>query len=290
MSLCFSRRRVWGDLFPAVLAREAEGEFAAVDSGDGEKIDGWGAIGEVEGVAVGTCGGEFHLFAAALHVGEPRGDHAVVRLQTGTAHLHVVALVVGEAAGLRLGEGCTGAGVEHHVHVSAVAWAWLVVRQWGCGWYLGEVEGHPAAGGVGVGLGLSVGADGGDAYVAHGEETLHRLGGEVLVVAILCGGEPCVALVEQVEPVALDVGDGAVATRVDDRQSTGGCGGERHGTVSQGKHQILPPINRLLLPVRRMHIRPRKSGVYVLGDKCLTISIIVRSDVAKRNILIHTSC
>ena len=111
MSLCFSRRRVWWFLFSAVLLHEAEGEFAAVGGGDGEEVGGRGTVGEVEGVAVGTCGGEHHLFAAALHVGEPGGDHAVVRLQCASAHLHVVALVVGEVMCFRLGEGCTGAGV-----------------------------------------------------------------------------------------------------------------------------------------------------------------------------------
>ena len=214
ISLCFSRRRVWGFLFSAVLLHEAEGEFAAVGSGDGEEVGGRGTAGEVEGVLVRTRWGEHHLFAAALHVGEPCGDYAVVRLQLGAAHLHVVALVVGEVMCFRLGEGCTGAGVEHHVHVSAVAWAWLVVRQRGCGWYLGEVEGHHAACGVGVGLGLSVGADGGDADATHGEELLHRLGREVVVVAVLRGGEPCVAVSHKVQPVALDIGDGAVATGV----------------------------------------------------------------------------
>ena len=137
MSLCLSRRRVWGELFPAVLAREAEGEFAAVDSGDGEKIDGWGAIGEVEGVAVGACGGEYHLFASALHVGEPRGDYTVVRLQLGAVHLHVVALVVGEVGGLGLREGSPRAGVQHHVYVTGVAPTWLFGRQWRCGRCLG---------------------------------------------------------------------------------------------------------------------------------------------------------
>ncbi len=133
-----------GFLFSAVLLHEAEGEFAAVGGGDGEEVGGRGAAGEVEGILVRTRWGEHHLFAAALHVGEPRGDNAVVRLQWAAAHLHVVALVVGEVMCFRLGEGCTGAGVEHHAHVSAVAWAWLVVGQRGCGWYLGEVEGHPA--------------------------------------------------------------------------------------------------------------------------------------------------
>ena len=111
MSLCFSRRRVWGFLFSAILLHEAEGEFAAVGGGDGEEVGSRRTAGEVEGIAVGACGGEHHLFAAALHVGEPRGDHAVVRLQCASAHLHVVALVVGEAAGLILREGCPRAGV-----------------------------------------------------------------------------------------------------------------------------------------------------------------------------------
>ena len=83
-------------LSPAVLAHEAEGEFAAVGGGDGEEVGGWGLAGEVEGVLVGACGGEHHLFAAALHVGEPRGDNAVVRLQCAATHIHVVALVVGK--------------------------------------------------------------------------------------------------------------------------------------------------------------------------------------------------
>ena len=43
MSLCFSRRRVWGFLFTAVLLHEAEGEFAAVGGGDGEEVGGRGA-------------------------------------------------------------------------------------------------------------------------------------------------------------------------------------------------------------------------------------------------------
>ena len=203
-----------GFLSPAVLLHEAEGEFAAVGGGDGEEVGGRGTAGEVEGVLVRTRWGEHHLFAAALHVGEPRGDYAVVRLQCASAHLHVVALVVGEAAGLILREGCSRAGVEHHVHVAGVARARAMVRQRGRGGYLGEVDGHPAAGGVGVCLGLSVRADGGDADVAHGEEALHRLGGEILVVTVLRGGEPCVAVSHKVQPVALDIGDGAVATGV----------------------------------------------------------------------------
>ena len=80
MSDCFSSFMVQWFLLSAVLLHEAEGEFAAVGGGDGEEVGGRGAAGEVEGVAVGACGGEHHLFAAALHVGEPRGDHAVVRL------------------------------------------------------------------------------------------------------------------------------------------------------------------------------------------------------------------
>ena len=43
MSLCLSRRRVWGFLFSAVLFHEAEGEFAAVGGGDGEEVGGRGA-------------------------------------------------------------------------------------------------------------------------------------------------------------------------------------------------------------------------------------------------------
>ena len=80
-----------------------------------------------------ACEGEGHLLVAALHVGEPRGDHYVVRLQPRAAHPHVVALVVGEAAGLILREGCPLAGVEHHVHVAGVARARPMVRQRGCG-------------------------------------------------------------------------------------------------------------------------------------------------------------
>ena len=66
---------------PAVLAHEAEGEFAAVGGGDGEEVGGRGSAGEVEGVLVGACGGEHHLFAAALHVGEPRGDNTTFNFQ-----------------------------------------------------------------------------------------------------------------------------------------------------------------------------------------------------------------
>ena len=80
-----------------------------------------------------ACEGEGHLLVAALHVGEPRGDHYVVRLQPRVAHPHVVALVVGEAAGLILREGGPLAGVEHHVHIAGVARAWPMVRQRGYG-------------------------------------------------------------------------------------------------------------------------------------------------------------
>ena len=67
-------------LSPAVLAHEAEGEFAAVGGGDGEEVGGRGTVGEVEGVAVGARGGEHHLFAATLHVGEGGGGDGLVAL------------------------------------------------------------------------------------------------------------------------------------------------------------------------------------------------------------------
>ena len=205
---------MWGFLSPAVLLHEAEGEFAAVGGGDGEEVGGRGTAGEVEGVLVRTRWGEHHLFAAALHVGEPGGDHAVVRLQCASAHLHVVALVVGIVTAFVLREGCPWAGVEHHVHVAGVARVRAMVWQWRCEGNLGKVDGHPAACGVGVCLGLSVRADSGDADVAHVEEALHRLGGEILVVALLRGGEPCVAVSHKVQRVSMDIGDGAVATGV----------------------------------------------------------------------------
>ena len=137
MSDCFSSFMVQWFLLSAVLLHEAEGEFAAVGGGDGEEIGGRGSGGEVEGVLVRTRWGEHHLFAAALHVGEPGGDHAVVRQQWAAAHLHVVALVVGEVGGLSLREGSPWAGVQHHVYVTGVAPTWLFGRQWRCGRCLG---------------------------------------------------------------------------------------------------------------------------------------------------------
>ena len=50
----------------------------AVGGGEGEEVGGLGAGGEIEGVAVGAVGCEAHFYAAAHHIGEPRGDNAIL--------------------------------------------------------------------------------------------------------------------------------------------------------------------------------------------------------------------
>jgi type I restriction enzyme S subunit len=56
------------------------------------------------------------------------------------------------------------------------------------------------------------------------------------------------------------------------------------------EREFLLPYDGLLLPARGMHVRLGKSGINVLGDKSLTISIIVSCDVAEGKILIRTPC
>ena len=79
------------------MFQQTEGVGLAVGGGEGEQVCGSWAGGEVEGVFAVACGGEGHLLAAALHVGEPRLCDTPFNFQLSTFNLNIDSLSEGVA-------------------------------------------------------------------------------------------------------------------------------------------------------------------------------------------------